>query len=75
MLVLNAQSLHITPVGDHQGISGNEVMEYEGWYFSPAASYSDRNSAESACRRHLDAGIFTVIVQDNLQYRLWCRRS
>lgn len=47
-------------------------MEYQGWHFSPIASFNDRNSAELACRRQLDAGIFAVIVQDNAQYSLWC---
>ena len=75
MLVLTAQSLHIIPTSDNYGQSNSEVMEYQGWHFSPLASFNDRNSAELACRRQLDAGVFTVIVQDNSQYRLWCRRG
>ncbi|MEI6429591.1 MAG: hypothetical protein WCO45_14595 [Pseudanabaena sp. ELA607] len=72
MLVLAAQSLEIAHITDDQGIQKNEVMEYQGWHFSPIASFNDRNSAELACRRQLDAGIFAVIVQDNAQYSLWC---
>jgi hypothetical protein len=75
MLVLTAQSLHIIPTSDNQGQSNSEVMEYQGWHFSPLTSFNDRSSAELACRRQLDAGVFTVIVQDNSQYRLWCRRG
>jgi len=72
MLVLAAQSLQIAHILDEQGIKETEVMEYQGWHFSPVASFNDRNSAELACRRQLDAGIFAVIVQDNSQYSLWC---
>jgi hypothetical protein len=50
------------------------ALSYLGKTFLATDIYADMKEAIMACRRDLDAGLFSIIVKDSDQgvYRIWC---
>ncbi|WP_041698376.1 hypothetical protein [Thalassoporum mexicanum] len=56
----------ITPLGIEQAI------DYLGQLFLPAETYKNSDDAINACRADLESGLFSIVVQEPNQVRIWC---
>jgi hypothetical protein len=56
----------VTPWGIEQAI------DYLGQLFLPIESYKNAEEAIAACRNDLEAGLFSIVVQEPNQVRIWC---
>jgi hypothetical protein len=56
----------ITPWGTEQAI------EYLGQLFLPIETHKNPQAAINACRTDLEAGLFSIVVQETNQVRIWC---
>jgi hypothetical protein len=48
------------------------ALNYLGQTFLATDIYADAREAVLACRRDLDAGLFSIIVKEKGAYRIWC---
>lgn len=56
----------LTPLGKEKAIC------YMGWTFLATTSYKEDRDAFAACRRDLDVGLFSIVVQENGKFSIWC---
>jgi hypothetical protein len=55
-------------------IGKEKAICYLGWSFLMTNSYNSLQEAIAACRRDLDVGLFSIVVEDILtqNFSLWC---